>query len=185
MIERNRPTRRRKLEVESLESMALTSSLVAPVAPHVGPVAAAMSTTLAPNALNLTARGYYSFSRSNPDTGFIYSLFATTRAAGLGSISVSGNIRTPGFIASGQANGTLKVLVPGGSLTLSVVGPTQPGFSHLPTTLSFTVTSATGTLASISGAGTLTLGLRTAFSLPGPVSVGFVTMTFREPKPVA
>jgi hypothetical protein len=177
-----RPLRRRTLTVESLESMTLLSGLV----PIVGPAATAISQApAAPTALNMTARGFFAFSRSNPDAGTTYFFFATTRIPGIGFTTVTGSITTPGFIMNGHATGTLQVHSPNGALTLSVTGPTQAGFSKLPTQLAFTVTSASGQLGSISGSGTLSLALN-QFGFRSPFTgSGTVVMTFREPKPMA
>jgi hypothetical protein len=57
---------------------------------------------------------------------------------------LSGSIQSLGFIASGHAGGTLLVTLRGGTLTLKLTGPTQMGFSPLPTKFSYVITAGTG-----------------------------------------
>ena len=138
------PDRRsQRPEVESLEALTFLSGLAAThspaalVAPHFIPLPIIVG-------LKGTTQGYYAIKSLNPDAGRIYSLSTSGVFHDYGPGNVSGALRSVGFLAKGQATGTLLVNLQGGSVTLALTGPIQPGFSALPKTFSFTITHGTG-----------------------------------------
>jgi hypothetical protein len=141
MSRTNRNRRNRPLEVEALESMMLLSGLT--TMPTMAPVAMTIPLPIIVG-LQGTTRGVYTSSHHNPDTGTSYSVFTAGTFKHYGPGAVTGNLHSVGFMASGHATGTLQVTLPGGTLTLALTGPTQPGFSPLPTQFSFVITKGTG-----------------------------------------
>jgi hypothetical protein len=135
-----RSRRNRPLEVESLESMLLLSTLSV----NSPPVAATTIPIPIIVGLKGSAHGNYTSEQKNPDTGTTYSVFTAGRFEHYGPAVVTGSLQSLGNIASGKATGTLHVIVPGGTLTLTLTGPTQPGLSKLPTEFSFVITKGTG-----------------------------------------
>jgi hypothetical protein len=95
-------------------------------------------------ALQGSTRGTYVLESPVPDTGAAYTIRTSGKVAHLGRAIVSGSLDSLGFIAYGHARGTLHVAVAGGALTLELTGPTQPGFSPLPTKFSYVITQGTG-----------------------------------------
>jgi hypothetical protein len=85
-----------------------------------------------------------------------YNIQGTADLAGTGSVTVTGTITGVGFVLTGQATGQLTFTNKTGSVTVSLTGPTQEGFSPLPTTFTYSVTSATGAYKSLTDSGTLT-----------------------------
>ena len=77
--------------------------------------------------------GNYTSPMAIPDVGKSYTLTGHGGVAGLGKVSVSGSLYALGFTPSGHAGGTLTLSNSQGTLTLALIGPTQPGFSPLPT----------------------------------------------------
>lgn len=180
--------RNRTPRVEPLESLTLLSGLPTPAAAHPLPAQAAeVQATAAPTvALDATARGDYTTSRGVADAGLTYNVFAVGRANGLGAVAVTGKLVTVGFIREGHATGTHTVRTARGNLTVDVTGPTQQGFSDLPTQFTFTVKGGTGRFRNATGTGTLNVTAR-----PDPLNAnapnvhahGLLTLTFR-PGPV-
>jgi hypothetical protein len=68
-------------------------------------------------------------------------------------VDATGTLRSPGFIAKGHAGGTLTLTNAHGSVTISLKGPLQRGFSSLPNKFSFQITSGTGAYAGDTGRG--------------------------------
>jgi hypothetical protein len=95
-------------------------------------------------ALKGSTRGTYAFESPVPDVGTAYNINTAGKLAGLGHATVSGSLNSIGFIAQGRAGGTLLVTAAGGTLTLKLTGPVQPGFSSLPSTFSYVITKGTG-----------------------------------------
>jgi hypothetical protein len=146
---RNR--RSRPLEVEPLESMLLLSTLT-PLhsAATAAPTALVMTTPVVVN-LNGTTSGTYTSDQKNPDTGTQYNVTTVGSFAHYGPATVLGTLHSVGFIANGHATGTLRVFLPGGTLTLELTGPTQPGFSHLPSQFTYVITKGTGKFHNAAG----------------------------------
>jgi hypothetical protein len=104
-------------------------------------------------------KGTYTEPFINPDFGHEYQFTGTARFLGVVNARITGSIHTPGFILHGQAVGTFTFTNAKGSVTLKLVGPEQPGFSALPSVLSYTVEKGTGAYRRLTGSGTLTLKL--------------------------
>jgi hypothetical protein len=94
-----------------------------------------------------------------PDVGAHYNLAGTGKLAHFGSTTLAGSLGEVGFIAQGNSTGTLTLANAKGSLTLSLTGPTQGGFSRLPTSYNFTVTASSGAYTNYEDTGHLTLHL--------------------------
>jgi hypothetical protein len=167
-------------QVEALESLTLLSGLTVPGTSPVLPVpvlTGSIHAAAATAALTGTARGVYSSTSRNPDTGTTYYINAAGNLAGLGGTAVSGSMRTPGFVARGQATGTLTLYAARGTITLHLVGPTQPGFIALPATLSYTIGGGTRAYRGATGSGTVDLALHPV-APKVVVGVGQVTLVF-------
>ncbi len=146
--------RRRKTArpvLESMESRFLLS------AQGVGPAAVMLARPML--ALGGSVHGHYDESSVVPDAGRAVSFSGAGRVSGLGQVQFTGHFGTPGFISSGHATGTLVLSNGRGTVTLSLVGPTQPGFSAPPSTFAYTIVSGTGSHAARHGHGTLTMSL--------------------------
>jgi hypothetical protein len=176
---------RRRPELESLESVTLLSGASAAV---VGAVAALATTDASATKIHLTgtAKGSYHLSIANPDTGKEFTFLGSGRVAPLGQVTLSGTIRSPGFIANGHSTGSLVLSTPKGSVTLELTGPPQNGTTPVPNVFSFQITKATGTFKSDTGTGYIDLVLGPARPAPTPstgapnllVEQGTFTMTF-------
>jgi hypothetical protein len=94
-----------------------------------------------------------------PDVGAQYNLAGSGKLAHFGPATVTGTLREVGFIAQGHSTGTLTLSNAKGSITLSLTGPTQGGFSRLPTTYGFVMSRGTGAYAHDVDTGQLTLHL--------------------------
>ncbi len=176
-IRRNCP-----LQVESLESMTLLSSIPAMGLP-LGP-ALVQKQAATPVAFNATTRGLFFTTQSNPDTGTTYHVFTIGRNSGGVLVGVSGDLVTPGFIR-GRTTGTLTVFTARGSLTLDVTGPVQNGPAPLPSTLGYTITGGTGAFANNhSGSGTIAVSYHvnhtgTGHALSDFTQSGTISLRFR------
>jgi hypothetical protein len=87
------------------------------------------------------------------DTGGYWTLAGQGALAGEGDVSVSGWLRSTGFVEHGHATGRLVLDGPHGSAVLDVWGPRQPGFAPLPGQFQFIVRSSTGDLADLHARG--------------------------------
>jgi hypothetical protein len=112
-----------------------------------------------PLVLAGSLQGRYSFGTTVPDAGDTYTLSGSGRVGPLGKVTFSAEFGTPGFIASGHTTGTLTLASPRGTITLGLLGPTQPGFSAPPTSFTYTIIGGTGAFAHAHGSGHLTLTL--------------------------
>jgi hypothetical protein len=93
------------------------------------------------------------------DVGDRYDFTGVADLARLGNVTVSGSIHNPGFVATGHATGSLTFTNANGSVTISLTGPSQPGFSRLPTSFQYRVTGGTGEYQNVHDHGTLSLVL--------------------------
>jgi hypothetical protein len=114
-----------------------------------------------------TLRGSYTITPGIPDTGTQYTLAGAGTLGHLGPVTAAGKVRTPGFIATGQATGTLTVSNPHGEVSLQLQGPPQPGFSPPPEQFQYMVQKATGMYAGLRSSGTVVLHLT-----PAPIGMG-------------
>ena len=157
MTDEPRGPRDRKPQLELLESMTLLSGLAFLAAIDPSTSAIVQSSQRAPIALNATTHGTLTTTQKNPDAGKEFQLYTSGPAAALGHVSIDGALLTPGFIAHSQASGSLKVHTRRGELTLSVKEPSQFGFSSLPHSLTYSITSGTGHYQGATGSGRLTI----------------------------
>jgi len=126
---------------------------------HTLPAALAAGGHLAhPPATGLLTGSYTSLFHI-PESGTPYTLTGSGVVAGLGKVSVTASLQAVGMISNGQAGGTLTLSNAHGTLTFSLTGPTQPGFSALPTQFTSTITGGTGRYKNLRGTGTATLHL--------------------------
>jgi hypothetical protein len=111
--------------------------------------------------LNGSAHGTVQHKHGNPDTGAIVELHGSGRLTPLGKLShLSGTLVGTGFIQEGHAGGTILLSNARGSVTLSLVGPLQGGFTAPSSgTYHFTVAKGTGAYAHDVGTGTVDLTL--------------------------
>jgi hypothetical protein len=188
MRDTHRGRRRRPLLVEPLDARTLLSGLATTTLPPVGPPSAQTIPLPIIVALNGTTRGAYSFVTKNPDIGKSYTVATVGKFKTYGEGTVVGTLHTLGNVASGHATGTLTVYLPGGTVTLSLTGPLQKGFSPLPTEFSFVITKGTGkfhnAVGDPVGAGTVTLSLKPIPGSTATAGAGQLTMVFHS-KPVA
>ncbi|HEV3165440.1 MAG TPA: hypothetical protein VGZ22_15545 [Isosphaeraceae bacterium] len=189
-----RNTQRRRPAVELLEGKTLLSAqgMMHVPLPQGGLVELAQNTAGQNHhaiVLNGTVKGQYTAERFNPDAGTSYKLFASGRIPHVGSSVVFGTLLTPGNLAQGRSGGTLTVISPGGSLTLQLTGPVQPGFSPLPNHFQFTITKATGKFHGDTGSGTVLVTLTPDKGAPSPglfgPQHGALTLTFGPPSSTA
>ena len=118
-------------------------------------VTAAASTPLA-GAFNVAGTYEHPIMPGNPDVGSHYEFTGRGRKASLGKFHLSGEVVTPGFIASARSRGQLVISNGHGTITMSVVGPLQ-GPGALPASLNYRIRSGTGAYASASGRGKIML----------------------------
>lgn len=144
--------RRRKVARPVLESMESKFLLTAQ-----GVVTSA-AMVAAPRPLDGSVQGHYNESSPNPDVGNTFTLSGVGRVGRLGRVAFSGEFGTPGNIASSRAEGTLKLVARGGTITLDLTGPVQSG-SLAPDSFDYTVASGTGRFAGAHRSGHLTLDL--------------------------
>jgi hypothetical protein len=185
MSMRSRPKRRRRnqpLFFETLESKRLLSGI--PTSDLTRAAVAAVSTIPLPQlvALKGSTRGTYASESSIPDIGATDTVRTSGKLAGLGHAIVSGSLNATGFIAQGRAGGALLVTVAGGTLRLKLTGPTQPGFSPLPTKFSYVITNGTGKFhnqfGDPVGKGTVDVILNPIHSTAAKTGQGGVTLVF-------
>jgi hypothetical protein len=92
----------------------------------------------------------------NPDTGSQYQFTGTGKTTTLGGFVLTGQVQSPGFVASGRTRGELVIRNSHGTITLHVVGPLQsPG--SLPSSFSFSIVKGTGAFVHSSGNGKILL----------------------------
>jgi hypothetical protein len=99
---------------------------------------------------------------TNPDIGKTYNFTGLGTVSPLGAASLTGQITLPGNVATGRAAGQLTLTGPNGSITLTVTGPRERGSGPLPTKLSYTIASGTGSFANAKGGGHLSINLDAA-----------------------
>jgi hypothetical protein len=170
---------RRRPQLESLESMTLLSGSAAAV----GGAIAALVAPPAPTSghmirLTGTAKGRFHAHINNPDTGKDFTFFGSGQVAPLGHVDLTGHIHSPGFIANGHSTGLLVLSNPKGSVTLSLIGPVQSGFTPVPDTFTFKITNASGKFKGDTGTGFMVLELEPAAAPTLTGEHGSFTMIF-------
>ena len=150
--------RRPPLELEELGARILPSvtlpAVPAPAAPaaHVAPAAAV-------HVLDGHGIGSYTTDLGVPEVGTKYHFDGGANLAGMGAVFVSGWVTTAGFVASGHAHGFLTFSNARGSVTVELLGPSQPGFSGMPDHFDFKVVGHTGEFTHLWAQGKLGLTL--------------------------
>jgi hypothetical protein len=69
--------------------------------------------------------GSYSYDAVESGAGIEYRLGGTASLSGMGTVGVSGSVRSVGFIQKGRAEGELTFEGPHGSITVELTGPTR------------------------------------------------------------
>ena len=157
--------------VVELEARAVPS--VSPLTPEA--TAAAATHHRAPLAGTLTG----TFTSSAPgmkDVGTSYSFTATGSLRGIRKLRLTGTVRTPGNVMTGQAGGELDLFTFRGEQMIQVTSGPLAGLSPLPQLFQYTLSGGTGPYKrEIGQFGSLTLLLT-----PGPGgSSGTFTLTFK------
>jgi hypothetical protein len=156
---------RTRLGLESLDSRTLPS-VALPVAPTIDPMVMVVNSTT--HQLHGTGAGSYVGNSLVVDAGTYDKLTGTVELPKVGSFTLTGSIQGVGMIAKGRATGELVLTNSHGSITVSLQGPAQTGFSALPGEFAYTVSGATGEYARLFGrSGAMSLSL-----LPAPTAFG-------------
>jgi hypothetical protein len=169
--------RRTFLQVEELGQRVLPS--ISPLGLHGAPVVhhhAHHSSDHHHHGLHGIAVGGYTSTMQIPDTGTAYHLDGQGVFTTLGFATVTGDLHSVGFIAKGQATGTLTLTTAQGTVTLDLTGPTQSSFAPLPEQFTYQITAGTGAYANLQGQGTLDLHLVGSSATPGNPGQGVFTM---------
>jgi hypothetical protein len=159
MNHRNRRTRRTQPGLEPLEGRAVLSAVHPGVTVHPAALVQGAQYLFLNGQIHGTTRDV----PTNPDTGATVALEGSGRLSALGQVHLSGTLHGTGFIQQGQPGGTIRLSNARGSVTLSLVGPTQGGFTAPPSgPYRFAVQGGTGAYAHAVGTGTVdvTLGAR-------------------------
>ena len=159
-----------RLHVEELEGRTLPSA--SPVSlPALTAALAAPATPIAPlpaiHVLSGQGEGTFAVDAIQSGAGTVYHFYGEGQFAALGHVGIRGDVHAVGFLVHGQAAGTLTLTNDHGSVTLTLTGPDQPGFSALPQQFSYKITGGTGAYAHLSDQGTLSLMLAAAPTGPG------------------
>ena len=94
------------------------------------------------------------------DAGTTYLIDGKGRVGGFGRATVTGDMHSLGFVATGHAQGDLTLKKAGGTITLHLSSPLQQtGFRPLPSVFVYGITSGTGRYRSAHGMGSATLTL--------------------------
>jgi hypothetical protein len=149
-----RDKRQMGLQVEPLEGRALLSTTAGAV---VMPASLVQGVTYL--FVNGQAHGKVHAERAIPDIGGRFDLKGTAVLNQLGKVSVSGTLSGTGFIGGhGHAGATITLANSKGTVVLSLIGPTQGGFTAAPSgTYTFGVEGGTGHYAHVVGHGTVDL----------------------------
>ena len=150
-------SRRTLLRIEELGDRTLPSA-IAPTT--LFPVAANLAQA-AQNTPTLfgNAHGHFQLMEFMPDAGRAYALQGEANLTGVGHVALTGSLHGVGMLASGTAAGTLTFTGAGGSITLALTGPQQPGFAALPDRFNYVVVSSTGSFQGLHSSGAIYLHL--------------------------
>jgi hypothetical protein len=99
--------------------------------------------------------------------GALYIFNGATGAAGaMGPVSANGRIQLPPFMTTGPVTGGMTLTTisatpggPSGSVTLALTGPVEASSGPIPATLTYVITSGTGSFANATGSGTIEVTL--------------------------
>jgi hypothetical protein len=152
MTNRQSPLRLEELGERVVPSIAPAVLTPLPVATFAAPIVS--HDVLAGHGI-----GTYAGQEVIRDVGQTFRLQGTADLATVGHVTVSGQVSSVGFIQLGHATGRLTLTNTRGSVTLSLVGAAQPGFSPLPHYFAYRVIGGTGAYAHVTAHGTLYLAL--------------------------
>jgi hypothetical protein len=152
MTNRQSPLRLEELGERVLPSMAPIVLTPLPIVPLPAPIVS--HDVLAGHGI-----GTFAGQEVIPDVGQTFHLQGTADLATVGHVTVSGQVGSVGFIMMGHSIGMLTLSNTKGSVTISLMGPAQPGFSALPHHFAYRVISGTGAYAHFTAHGTLYLAL--------------------------
>jgi hypothetical protein len=143
--------------------------------PHI-PTSVAAAPPL--HSLHGTASGTYTAGPLVVDAGVYNQLSGTATFGTRGTFQVTGSVNGVGMIAQGRAGGELTFTNSRGTITVTLRGPLQPGFSPLPANFHYTIVGGTGAYQHLHGQGQMSLVL-----IPAPIAVdqpprGAFRMTF-------
>jgi hypothetical protein len=113
--------------------------------------------------LYLQGSGHGAFTHQQaplPDLASTDAIKGTAHLSRLGTVKVSGSLTGTGFIRQGHATGTLTLSNARGSVTLTLIGPSEGGFLAPGSgTYTFAVKSGTGAFAHAIGTGKVDITL--------------------------
>lgn len=126
-----------------------------------------------------TVRGTYREQPAVPDVGRTITLSGTGTVQPLGEVTLSGTIHSLRFVHPGHAGGTLTLTDGDRRAALILTGPSQSGFSPLPSGFEFTVAAGSRPADLPGGSVHLTLSpLNRLTPRPGEARSGTFVMTF-------
>ncbi len=179
-------TRQRPLMLEELGARVLLSAT--PLPSTVPLAATALHATQQPplHVLSGQGEGTFSAQTTHPDVGAEYRFSGEGYFAGLGQVDIRGTVNAAGFLAHGHATGTLTLTNELVSVTLTLAGPDQPGFSNLAERFSYRAVGRTGA-GHLSNQGTLFLRLASepAGDMDGPDGAFVLTVALQGQPGVA
>jgi hypothetical protein len=154
--------RRARPQVEGLDARILPSVAPLPLPP--GPAVVVAQ----PHPLTGHGHGTYFGGLEIPDLGAQYHLSGSADLAGLGHVTVTGDVHGVGFVREGYAGGTLTFTNAKGSVTVELVGTVaQDSFAQPPHHFRYRVVGGTGAYRSVSDHGALYLALTQTPFPPG------------------
>ena len=110
-------------------------------------------------ALSGTLAGGYVPAATAAGKGTRYDLVGIGSLTGMGEVTATGSLLSTGAARSSDATGVLTLQGAQGTVTLSLVGPTQGAFAALPSQFHSTITSATGAYSHLHSGGIINLRL--------------------------
>lgn len=117
-----------------------------------------------PTFQGLTITGTFTTPFQGADVGVLRVFTGKGVSAKAGEGTLSGHVRTPGFIAFGHAKGKLTLTFGNRVITMAVKGPKEAGYGPFPTTLSYVILDAAGNPTTRTGTINVTLGAGHTFT---------------------
>jgi hypothetical protein len=103
--------------------------------------------------------GTFTHEPAVPDIAQVFELTGSADLAALGPVTIEGSVASTGFVAEGNAGGTLTFQNSHGSVTVQLTGPLQPGLAPLPQEFQYQVIASSGDYEGLAATGTLHLVL--------------------------
>jgi len=180
-----RKPRQFRPQADTLEPIRLLSGgLIAAPAQVAG---VALHTAAVSRHVDVTGKvqGSYRSVTANPNAGTTYTFQGLPgQVKPFGSVTLTGNIQTPGRASNDQTHGTLRLADPNGSVTLSLTGPPQKRFSQLPRVFTYKITKSSGQFGGDVGSGYMALTLSPNPTMnPTLNQSGRFTITFTKTPP--